>query len=143
MDAEYLLYKLISSDEFANTFLQTMNIKDINWKKIDKLKTELNGTAEICNFMGGLSYLDLKFYQIQDHISGFDSTIKYLKKYNILKEEICIIESTLIYLLVSGKLNVREAKKRGFKTEYLNELLSKYRIYISPQGELVKSDNSW
>lgn len=151
MNKEYLLYKLMSDKTYFQNFLNLIKLqRSSNKRKYDELSDQKFYVEKIENNISYLRVPGTELNYIQDNIKLITESlyygieyIKHVENCETEKDEINTLESVLIYLLNSGKLSVRSATEVGFTIEYLNSILNHYQMYISPQGELVKNENSW
>ena len=53
-----------------------------------------------------------------------------------------MFESALVYLIITGKLNSKNARKMGYNIEDLNNLLNRYHMNVSLQDTSIKNEFS-
>ncbi len=134
---EALLYSLMKNQAFAKSYFELFNIKkDFCKKHLEELYLQKFSIGEISNFMNGLAHV----YPVSE--SCFDSATKHAKNYVDKETDISIFESALVYLLITGKLNSKNAKKLGYDIEDLNNLLKRYHMNVSLQDPSIKNELS-
>ena len=62
-----------------------------------------------------------------------DSATKCVEDYVNKKSDTSRFESVLVYLIITGKLNSKNARKMGYNIEDLNNLLKRYHMNVSLQ----------
>lgn len=82
---------------------------------------------------------------IFDELNRQKSFLEFVGEQKMLaskESEINRFESVLVYLIITGKLDVETAKKLGYNIEYLNNLLKRYHMDVSLQDPSIKTENS-
>lgn len=132
-----LLYRLMTDEAFAKSYFEQHNIKkDFCKKRLDELNLQKSHIEEIGNFMYGLAHV----YPFSEDC--LDNATKYNADYAGKETDISIFESSLVYFIITRKLDVKNAKKMGYDIDFLNSLLKRYHMNVSLQDTSIKNEIS-
>lgn len=132
-----LLYRLMTNEKFAKDYFEQHNVeKDFCKKRLEELNLQKSDIGEIGNFMNGLAYV----YPFSEKC--LDIATKYAEDYANKESDISRFESVLVYLIITGKLNSKNARKMGYNIEDLNNLLKRYHMNVSLQDPSIKNEFS-
>lgn len=132
-----LLYRLMTNEKFAKDYFEQHNVeKDFCKKRLEELNLQKSDIGEIGNFMNGLAHV----YPFSEQC--LDISTKYAEDYANKKSDISRFESVLVYLIITGKLNYKNARKMGYNIEDLNNLLKRYHMNVSLQDPSIKNELS-
>lgn len=133
---------LLGDKEFAMAYFYGKDISEYNKNRLTELQSNLEISKKFYNRMASLLSIT-QFFRIENLI---DITSKIEKQHQQVMSsirELDIFESNLAFLMISGILDIERAKKLGFDEEFIDELISEYKMQtLNPYNEYYYNEQT-
>lgn len=133
---------LIEDKDLAMACFYDKDISEYNIDKLNELQDNIRKAKKTYSKMTLLLPLMCVFKE--ENVANIASKVERENHYLAhCIHELNIFESKLAFLIVSGNIDIERAKKLGFSGEYINELLSRFKMQaLHPYNEYYHDERS-